>query len=466
MEPTTTREAAGSPLKATSDATAAPAKALSLLANRDFRLLWGGQAISNIGDFVFDTTLVIWVASDVARGQSWAPLAVSGVLVAAALPIFLVGPLAGVFVDRADKRRMMLAMDALRAALILLLIAGTGIFPLPFVAGARLSTTAQLVAIYSVVFLASACAQFFSPARSTLLRDIVDVPHRAQSASLAQMTQALANIIGPPLAAPLLISFGVQWALLINACSFLLSFAAILPIRPPPIASAAPTQRASYMREWAQGARFFLGSRVLTTVGIGLVLVSLGAGALNALELFFVIQNLHASATIFGLLGATFAVGTIVGALLGGAVVQRIGLARSVSLSLLALGLLLLVWSRTTSVPVALAVLFFLGIPQATLNVAVGPLVLLVTPREYIGRVFSIINPMSTAAMLLSIGLAGYLASNLLLHFHTTLGGIPLGPIDTIFTVAGGLVLLGGVYTLLRLRGVDVTQPLTATSAA
>jgi MFS family permease len=100
----------------------APAKKPGLFINRNFGLLWIGQTISYVGDFVFDTTLVFWIATSLVRGQSWAPLAVSGVLLAVSVPVFAVGPLAGVFVDRWDKRRTMLAMDALRAMLVFLLL--------------------------------------------------------------------------------------------------------------------------------------------------------------------------------------------------------------------------------------------------------------------------------------------------------------------------------------------------------
>jgi len=78
-------------------------------------LLWAAQGLSYIGDQIFDTTLVVWIASVLAKDQTWAPLAVSGVLIAVAIPTLVIGPLAGVFVDRADKRRMMIATDGVRA---------------------------------------------------------------------------------------------------------------------------------------------------------------------------------------------------------------------------------------------------------------------------------------------------------------------------------------------------------------
>ncbi len=187
-----------------------------LLISRDFALLWGGQAISDIGDFVYDTTLVLWIATRLAHGQSWAPLAVSGLFLARALPTVLVGPLAGVFVDRWDKRRTLLRMDLLRAALILLLV------PLPLMSGHGLAPARQAAIIYGVVILATICGQFFTPARRALLGDIVAEPERARASSLQQVTMNTAVIIGPPLATPLFFGLGVEWALTVNAASFVL----------------------------------------------------------------------------------------------------------------------------------------------------------------------------------------------------------------------------------------------------
>ncbi|HUY78076.1 MAG TPA: MFS transporter, partial [Ktedonobacterales bacterium] len=119
-----------------SDAVAKSKRAWSgYLINRNFAVLWAGQALSSIGDMVFNTTLVIWIASQLARGQSWASLAVSGVLIAAAIPAFVIGPFAGVFVDRMDKRRLMLAMDGVRVVISATLILATGVIPLPFLPG-------------------------------------------------------------------------------------------------------------------------------------------------------------------------------------------------------------------------------------------------------------------------------------------------------------------------------------------
>src|ERR1700754_1974099 len=86
-----------------------------VLISRNFALLWAGRSISFIGDALFDFTLTLWIAFDLGRGPSWAPLAAGGVLIAASLGTLIIGPLAGVFVDRWDKRRTLLSVVVLQA---------------------------------------------------------------------------------------------------------------------------------------------------------------------------------------------------------------------------------------------------------------------------------------------------------------------------------------------------------------
>ncbi len=92
-----------------------PVPANGFLINRNFRLLAIGQAISNMGDFVYSTTLLIWVYV-----LTHSAAAVSGVLIAQYLPVFLLGPIAGVFVDRWDRRQTMVISDVTRAIIALL----------------------------------------------------------------------------------------------------------------------------------------------------------------------------------------------------------------------------------------------------------------------------------------------------------------------------------------------------------
>src|SRR6516164_681389 len=194
--------AASSQLQAASPAVSL-GRRLELLAravfiNRNFALLWWGQVISNVGDYAWDTALVLWVATFLVVGQSWAPLAVSGVVLAAALPQIIVGPFAGVFVDRWDKRQTMVAMAALQAIVAVLLVLPAANFSLPLIGHVQLPLFWRLGVIYTDVVLLTIFAQFFIPAQLALIKDIVPKPRQDQALETFQAIQGLAIIIGPP----------------------------------------------------------------------------------------------------------------------------------------------------------------------------------------------------------------------------------------------------------------------------
>jgi MFS family permease len=286
-----------------------------LRANRNWLRLWLGQAVSITGDYIFYVTVTLWIATVIARGQPWAPAAVGGALIAVAIPALAVGPLAGVYVDRWNRRTMMTA-DAARALLIAALIA------LPL-AGRHLPADVQIGIIYAVLAAASCFTQFFSPSRMAIIGVIVDPADLPRASGLLQATASFAAIIGPPIAAPLLFVVGVQWALIANAASFAVSFLMLRGMRVTEPGKADRAAQASFLEEFRAGVRFFRGSPVLITLTIGVVIATLGTGALNALMVFFLPYNLHVEAKWLGALLASLGLGSIAGALLTGQVTKR-----------------------------------------------------------------------------------------------------------------------------------------------
>jgi MFS family permease len=425
------------------------------LINRDMGLLWAAQGLSFLGDQIFDTTLVVWIGAVLAHGQPWAPLAVAGVFIAIAVPTLAIGPLAGVFVDRSDKRRMLLATDAVRAVLIAGLLGSTGI-----VGGFHPSLQIQLGSIYAVVFMTTAAAQFFGPARYALIRDVVPEAERPRATSLSQVNSSVSSIVGPPLAVPVLFVLGIQWALIADALSFALSFTLISLVKAPPAARSTDSgQTPSFFRELGDGLRFAATSQVARALLVSIFIVMLGAGALNALDIFFVIHNLSASPNLYGFLSAAMGIGVLAGAVLAGGAAGRLGLHRVFSMSLLTMGLLLLIYARMTTFIGAVIVLFLAGFPQAAVNVVAAPILLAAVPRALIGRVFALVQPIASIAGIISTAGAGYLATSVLPGLHAQFGSVRIGTYDTIFSLAGVLVLAGGVFAAMSLRPPARSQP-------
>lgn len=419
-----------------------------VLINHDYTRLWFGQAVSSVGDAVFSTTLVLWVATVLAKDQSWAPMAVSGVLLATGISVLVIGPLAGVFVDRWNKRRTMLRTEAVRGGLVAVLTA------LSFLPLDALPVGVWLAIVYATVLTLNAASQFFTPARFSVIGDLVTgEADRARAAGIAQATAQTAWIIGPPLAAPLLFTAGLQWALLLNALSYAVSYVVIRSIGADRKAAAtekpgsgATAQPSSLLREFSAGIRFFRRSRFLVALTVLAVIGQFGTGALSTLNIFFATDNLHMPVHLYGYIGTAMGLGGIVGALCAGRVVQWIGASRTTWVGLIVSGLLLFVYSRQTGFVGGVVLLFVFTVPLTTLNTAMAPLLLDAAPAEYRGRVVSVFYPVTRLASMLSAVLSGWLASSALRDVGGSFAGIRFGPVDTVFAMSGALVVLSGVY--------------------
>jgi MFS family permease len=399
-----------------------PVPSKGFLINRNFRLLAIGQAISNMGDFVYSTTLLIWVFV-----LTHSAAAVSGVLIAQYLPVFLLGPIAGVFVDRWNRRQTMVVSDVTRAILALL----------PLVVPIFL----RLPAIYTSVFLISAFSRFFMPARAGILQVIVADEQQPQAASISQATFALSFIIGPAIASPLYFAVGPIVACIINAVSFLISAVSVRAIRASKEALhpylKVDAQYSSggvkaVVRELYAGLRFVVQTRVLLIVMILILIAMLGGGALNALDIIFVSQRLHVSTSLYGPLMAVGGLGTLVGAIGAGFVAKKVMPRHILAGSVFLLGLGLVIYAFQTQYFLALVVMFSTGIPQGGIDVGFTPMLLGTTPRSLIGRVQSVIETAMFGISLISIALAGYFGQFI--------------PVYIIYAVGGVFIALAGLF--------------------
>lgn len=433
-----------------STAVSAPTPmSIPVLINREYALLWTGQAISLLGDAVFTPTLVLWIATHVARGEPWAPAAVGALVFAQAVPQIILGPIAGVFADRLPKRSTMLTMDAARSLLLCLLMVASGAMSLMF--RATLPRTELLGAIYATVVLVTACSQLFVPARLALIGEIVPDAFRERASGLAQTSSALSTIIGPAIAAGLFFTVGVGAALGLDALSFLVSFVCILFV-PAPTTVRAEHDAGSFSREFLGGLLLVATNRVLRALLVTGVVFVLGEAALTTLSIFFLQQNLHASARLFGLLGSAQGAGALVGALLAGWIARRLGPARALWAAAMSFGVLTLILSRLTSFPPALLLIGLTGATFAVMEVAETPLLLRAAPPEYVGRVVAILLPAYSVSDTVSALTAGWLASTVLFGLHAHILGTSFGPIDTIFAGAALLTLVAGAYAMVNLR--------------
>jgi MFS family permease len=393
-----------------------------LLINRNFAWLASGQAISNLGDFVYSTTLFIWVFT-----LTHSASAVSGVLAAQYLPVFLLGPLAGVFVDRWNRRQTMILSDLIRA----------GAATLPIIAPASL----RLPAIYASVFLISAVGRFFMPAESGVLQVIVTERQQMWAASIKQATFALSIIVGPALASPLYFTVGPVIAILINAVSYLVSVFCLLFLRAPQAAlhphafqhdEKADSGIGGILRELFAGLRFVVVTRIVLMVTLMALIAMLGAGALNALNIVFASKNLHIETALYGVLTAVGGLGGLLGVILAGILSRWIAPRRILSGSALLIGVGFAIYSFQSWYVAGIIICFLMSIPQGGIPVAFGPLLMGATPKEMMGRVQGVVDTSMSGVSLISVALAAFLGRFL--------------PVSVILTGCGILIALAGLF--------------------
>jgi MFS family permease len=414
--------------------------------NRNFALFAVGQGISSIGDAVCGTTLVLTVVTTVAKGQTWGPIAVSGLLAAQIVPLFLVRPLAGVWVDRWNARMTMIRVDALRLAALVALLIGLSMFDTasPLFLFTALACSALLISIGS---------QVFNPAEMKLLAEVVPASQRAHASGINLMLSEFATVIGPALAGATFIAFGVRGALLLDGASFLISLASLALLHGTQQAPIS-TLRASFHAEWRAGITIFRQQRPLVIVALTLACAMFGIGALNSLNIFFITQTLHASTAAFGWITAAFSLGSILGGALSTRLVPHLGLGRAFAGSMLAVGICIASYAWSPNLPNALALFGLMGVPNALNNVASGPLVLQETPTAYIGRIFSLLTPLWSGIYLVSVLLSGIAYSYLNGGQHTD--HIPL--LRLMFTLTGIIVVIAGIFAWKELAPLQRTK--------
>src|SRR5215469_8033986 len=390
-----------------------------MLINRDYARLWRGQAASAVGDAMAGTTLVLWVSQVIAAGRPWAPVAVSGILVAAAAACLL-GPVAGVLVDRWDRRATMMRTETFRAGLAAL-FAGASFIP-----NRALPPAAWLALIYLTAFTLNGAGQLFNPARVAMTAELVTGEReRARAASLTASATHAAAVVGPPVAAPLMITAGVHWALAVNAASYVISGLSLrrLHSSPPPLRPPAGAAR-SVRADLQAGLHVLARNRFLSRLLAVTLICQCGTASVTALNFFFVTGPLHATPRMYGVAEMAVAAGFVAGSLAAAALLVAYALQRAF-------------------LP-GLAVLAAYAATVGLLNSAADALLMAAAPGPYMGRVLAVFGPVNQVTCAAAMTAWGWLAS-------TALAGAVLGRDSLIFLIAATLIALAGLRALTAL---------------
>jgi MFS family permease len=403
--------------------------------HRDFRLVLGAGLVSMIGDWILMIGLAYYIYA-----ITGSTLASATMLLASFIPQILFSSVAGVFVDRWDRKHTMVVANLLLCV---------GLAPLTFVHNAD-----RVWIVYAVLMWEGMVQVFFSPAEQALIPNLVPDERLVSANALSGQNQDLSRLVGSALGGVVSAAGGITALAAVDAGTFLLSAALVASVRTPGRADKTPddTDPADLLEsrltrlwnEWSQGLRVAGSSQVLRLVFVFVLVTSIGEGIMGTLFAPFVRDVLHGSGQAYALIVSVQAVGGIVGGLVAASVGDRVSAVHLFGWGAIAFGIvdlaMFLYPLAWTAVWPAAACMVVVGLPGALTVAGFMTLFQRGTTDAYRGRVFGAMGLVQSIAMVVGAVGAGFLG--------TSIGIVP------IIALQGVGYLFAGCAIVVLLRGV------------
>ncbi|MHB0976637.1 MAG: MFS transporter [Candidatus Aquicultorales bacterium] len=418
---------------------------LQILKNRNFFLLWLGQAISNFGDWIIVVGMIALVYN-----LSGSPLAISVLMIARLAPAVVFGSFVGVIVDRVNRKWLMIGCDVARGLLTL---------TLPFVQ--------NFYVLILVAFILEAFSLLFMPAKDASIPNIVEEDEILVANSLSGTTNYATMILGSGAAAAVLAAadalirslplvrevFGPTFsgpgvAFLLNSLTFFVSALTIafirIKVRTQPPAEGGLT---AITKDLSDSLQLLRKSRLVRPMLISLGIAILGGGSIYALGVDYSNSVLGVGNAGFGFMLAALGVGLVIGAALASFVGKIFSKVQLFSSSLFFLGAFLVVFSLVPVYEVSIVTLVLAGINLAMLQVTGYTLIHENLPDEFRGRIFGIMESIIRVSLLVSLGFAGLVAQGI----DRLAGGVVNGSQATLF-LGAVIIIIAGLFALRTVR--------------
>jgi len=393
---------------------------LQVLRQRDFHFLFVDGLVSGLGDLFLFIALPFYVYT-----LTGSALATGGTFVAESLPSILFGSVAGVYVDRWDRQRTMITADALRAVLLLGLLA------------VRSSDTVWIV--FAVSFVQSTIGQFYGPSKDALIPQFVGETDLLAANSLSSMSGQLTMLIGPVLGGASLALFGMSAGIFVDSASFLFSAimagSVVSPARESRAGeSGGPTSAwETVWRDYCEGFALMWRNRVVMALLLAMGIAQIGMGLILVQLIPWVKGVLHGNALVLGWVVSALGVGAVVGGLALGSQGRSLPPTKALAFGLIVTGLVLVIVVHSVLLTVVLPLWALIGVAVVVVEVRLQTLLQVSVTDAYRGRVLGAYTATQSALLLVGMAVSG------------ALGGIA-GPGPTL-ELAGILYAGGGVAT-------------------
>ena len=392
-----------------------------LINNRNYRYTWMGQVVSEVGDH-FNTIAVF----SLILAQTESGLAVAGVMLSRAIPMLLAGPVAGVSLDRFDRRQLMIGSDLVRAVL-------AGLFVLGVPAG-------RSWVIYVLSALMMAASPFFTSGRASILPAIATKDELHTANSMTQTTQWTTTAVGALLGGLSAATLGYEIAFFLNALSFLFSALCISKLRVEAGAFVArrttldETKVVKPWQDYKDGLRYMRSIPLLTGLGLVSVGWASGGGAAQILFPLFGERVFQRGAMGTGELWGTAGFGLVCGGVFAHWLMPRLSFAqykKTIAMAYVVHGASYVCFALSGPYWLALVMIGLSRAAVAVSSVMNVSQILRIVDDGYRGRVFATLETVTWGVMLLSMTAAG-LASD---HVSTREIGVVSGVVSSLTAV-------------------------------
>ncbi|MFJ7949112.1 MFS transporter [Streptomyces sp. NPDC096354] len=410
--------------------------------NRDWLKIWTGGTALTLGDQIFATSLTLWVGAVLSDGESWGPTAMSGVLLAQAIPPILISVIAGTFVDRWNKRHVMIVASAISALTCAALLVAVSL---------AIPTAPLLATVCCAVFLLAAAQQFFNPANISTLYDVVPVNQRTEAVGKLLASTQVILMIGPPLAAPLLFGLGMQGSIVVDLASFALACTLAWRLRVK-LSLSESASRGNLATDFLNALRFIRRMKILRLSLGTFFFFSLCASSTTAVSYFYITERLHCSPAAVGAFGTVLGIGAMVGSYGARKKIAQDRSHHAYAAGLVLFGVLSGLYSKMESISIGGVVYFLWGMAYGIIAYSLEAIAATSVPQRLIGRVSSLIAPMQGIAAVIGLLVGSYFAHQGVAGASIGFSALSVDPLRGVYRLVCLITVAAGCYAALRFR--------------
>lgn len=360
----------------------------AVFSNIGFNLLWLGQVTSQLADRIFVYVLMIIVYQSTRSN-----LGVSLPLLAFGIPSVLVAPWAGVVVDRLDRKGILVITGLIRGLLILLIV--------PLI-------SESLLWIFLISLLVYTAAQFFAPAETSSIPELVEKHNLIVANSLFMITWMASSVVGFGLGAPIVNLLAEKKSLVTSAVLYFVSASAVLLI---PLRAREPSKVKSHVwKDTVVGFEFVRRNQVVRYSLFKLFVAASAIAALSLLAISYAGKILGIGERNFGYLIIAVGVGMLLGMITLERLRHYLNMGAIVVLSFLVSGAVLIALACTGDIRIALFLILLLGAGNIYITSTIQTILQHRIPRQIRGRVFGVQNMLVNSAFTLPVVLFGAIA--------------------------------------------------------